>query len=153
MKFKPKFKKFGKLPGKPSKLIRLALADLELAENSKEYRIEMRTWHKPHIYSFMTAAPRTTRCYVCLAGSVMAGTLGGNVRNWLSPNSYPKECRALLALDYFRTGRIQSGFELLGLNNYDVNNINIIGDFYRRRPKAFKKYLNTLADSLESQGF
>ena len=42
-----RFKKFGKLPGKPSALIRLALHDLALVERSKKYRVDMGSWHMP----------------------------------------------------------------------------------------------------------
>jgi len=57
-----------KLPSKLGDLIRLALSDLEACESTPGYLIEMDTWHK---YS-----QNEDTCYVCLAGAVMANTLG-----------------------------------------------------------------------------
>lgn len=54
-----------KLPNKPSKLILLALKDLELVEKDERYAVNMHTWHRP----------KDGICQVCLAGSVLAKSL------------------------------------------------------------------------------
>lgn len=59
------------LPDKPSELIRLAVADLERAEASPDYIIDMGCWHEP--------IPNGL-CAVCFAGAVIAGTLGAHPR-------------------------------------------------------------------------
>ena len=145
MKFKPKFKKFGKLPGQPSKLIRIALADLEKVEKSPAYVIDMSRWHEP----------RGERCYVCLAGAVISRTLSATPGLFKHPCHYGKEYYALLALNCFRMGKISNAFFYLDLHeDYEVQDIDVPNNLsIYWAPNAFKKYLNTLADSLESQGF
>ena len=57
------------LPSKPWNLIRLAIKDLEKCEIDPNYKIDMDVWHLPpneHISS------DDGKCWVCLAGSVMA---------------------------------------------------------------------------------
>jgi len=53
-----------RLPDSVGDLIRLAIKDLEACESSPNYKIEMDVWHKPD--------PVDNKCWVCLAGSVMA---------------------------------------------------------------------------------
>lgn len=144
MKFRPKFKKFGKLPGKPSELIRLALKDAAKIKDTPGYKLDMNIWHC--VDSFV--------CHVCLAGSIMASSL----RIDKDRSTYPSDCGrslpALWAIDNFRLGQIYDAFDHLGLaDDYIVNDIEVpsaVSDEYG--PKLIK-YLNTLADSLESQGF
>jgi len=52
----------------PSAKIDMALADLEVAERSPGYAIDMETWHTPERSS--------NRCLVCFAGAVMASRHG-----------------------------------------------------------------------------
>ena len=53
------------LPSKLSDVILIALEDLEKAEKSKEYEIDMDDWYKPNGV-----------CKVCFAGAVMAQSEG-----------------------------------------------------------------------------
>jgi hypothetical protein len=48
----------------PSERIRMSIADLEVAEGSADYSIDMDTWHAPD--------HRTGTCAVCMAGAVLA---------------------------------------------------------------------------------
>lgn len=56
------------LPDEPSKLIRVALRDLEKCENDFRYRVDMSFWHN--------ASEETGVCSVCLAGATLAKTMG-----------------------------------------------------------------------------
>ena len=81
-------------PDKLWKVVEIALADLKKAESSTEYDVHMNWWHKPN-----------GSCTVCLAGSVMAFTLGvPKERNIGDPCRLGKWADALYALDYFRKG-------------------------------------------------
>lgn len=75
-----------KLPDKPSELLQLALNDLEAAEASGQYNIDMSYWHSPGPQGRpMRDFPghsgdnrdvyKNSLCTVCMAGSVLAMTL------------------------------------------------------------------------------
>lgn len=88
------------LPDKPSELILCALADLEKCEADPHYKINMGLWHR-----------KTFReCHVCLAGSVMAQSLGVIETETVAPSSFPEaEIRnKLYALNRIRTGDLQA---------------------------------------------
>lgn len=67
-----------KLPSKPSALIRQAVRDLQSCERSSRYWIDMHQWHTPH-------GDHDDVCYVCLAGSVMAQSLGSDPSEVMDP--------------------------------------------------------------------
>jgi hypothetical protein len=96
------------LPSKPSDLIELALADLRKCEaQSDKYKIKMSEWHLPYAFG--------KKCAVCLAGAVMAQTLGAPVAVTAGPRQYPENDPALVALNYLRTGDIYYAVHTLGL--------------------------------------
>lgn len=68
------------LPDKPSELLRLALADLRKAEKDPRYAIDMDTWHDPFydVEAKVHTDEPTAVCQVCLAGAVMAFSLGAD---------------------------------------------------------------------------
>jgi len=105
-----KFKKFGKLPGRPSALIELALKDIEQVVKKKRYGIDMGRWfHRTN---------QGERCTVCLAGAVMVNSLGctplrGDFN--ITPLSYGEERAALYALNSFGCGEIESGLSYMGM--------------------------------------
>ena len=103
MKITKKPTKF-KRPAPPDKLwkvVEIALADLKKAEASPEYSVDMSVWHQPN-----------GACKVCLAGSVMAFTLGVPIdRRVGDANRMGKWENPLRALDYFRLGNFQSAYE------------------------------------------
>ena len=55
-------------PAKLSALLALAVGDMERMMEDDRYHPDSGEWHRPH-------AP-TGRCHACLAGAVLAGTLG-----------------------------------------------------------------------------
>ena len=93
------------LPDRPSELLQLALDDLRKCEADPRFVIDMRYW----------LVAKTNTCHVCLAGSVMAQSLGANVEFDCSPGSFDRDTlKKLMALNYFRQGCIQLGYESLG---------------------------------------
>ena len=61
-----------RLPDRPSDLLELALVDLALAEADGRYLVNMWHWHLPALVASDEA------CEACLAGSVMAFSLGAD---------------------------------------------------------------------------
>lgn len=113
----------------------------------------MDRWHSP--YAAGDDLYKSKVCHVCLAGSVMAQTLGAKPDDWLFPASYKSSLAAKLnALDCFRIGQIYSGiFQLARLNS------NLIGltvlypkrvpiTSYSKSPKKFKSDMRKLAKTL-----
>lgn len=108
-----KFKTFGRLLGKPSQLLAIALNDLSRAESGElgNVRIDMeRAW--------VRGDPGGASCTACLAGCVVIGSLG--VRNptqltWAFWNAVEREADALLALDELRKGLVEEAFSYLGI--------------------------------------
>lgn len=135
------------LPNKPSKLIRLALADLEKIERSKRYRVDMGQFHNP-IDTKPRRAVEADRCAVCFAGSVMAKTAGAPRGRWLFPVDYdPDTHMKLVALDRFRLGDIIIGLVSMGLAPIEEEERAIC--HYDVDPKQFKRDMRKLADDLE----
>lgn len=93
-----------KLPDKLSKLLQVAMEDLELCENDPRYVIDMRDWHNPN-----------GQCAVCLAGSVMAKSLGEDPNDpYVSINNYNSELQnKMLALNNIRCGEFALAFNNL----------------------------------------
>lgn len=134
-----------------SGLIRIALADLEACEADPLYEIDMDVWHVPN-----------SHCAICLAGSVMAKTL--NVpRTWkfhqgtLEPFFSDLVARQLMALDFFRIGWHESGWEVLELPEDDLplgaSEGVLIPCIYEDNPEKFKQDMNDLADLFEAAGY
>ena len=105
------------LPEKLSDLIILALGDLEKAEKSDEYIVDMIHWHNP-----LGANPTSVRqtCQVCLAGSLMAMTLGAPKDRHLTPSDFLSQevQNKLLALNFARMGLVNGALDILGKPTY-----------------------------------
>ena len=146
------------LPSLPSALIRLALNDLLACERDSRYAVDMDDWHWP------TTDDRGRKvCRVCLAGAVMAQTLG--LPNDLAIDDddlagYGCDVQGpLLALDCFRLGRIGSGLRWM---NFDLSDIDKNWAGYAwgaeydkkaiRDPFDFYSRMHRLADYFESHG-
>lgn len=109
-----KFKKFGKLPGKPSALIRIAIRDMVEAKKAG-HGIVMSSW----------VVLGTKKCTVCAAGAVMMNLPGfrrikkeeENLKKepaHLFPCVFRRENMALHAIDYLRCGDISTACRYLG---------------------------------------
>ena len=138
------------LPSTPSELIRLALADLRACERDDRYRVSMMCWH----------VPLERVCQVCLAGAVLAQTLGVEPHEGIGDadlEQYSGRVKGRLrALDRFRLGEISAGLEMLG---YDVDKLSEEWQQYARKsgynpadPEPFHRQMNSLADYLASCG-
>ncbi len=133
-----------KLAKKPSNFIRQALEDLEVIEKKEGYAINMSTFHDP----------TDNICEVCLAGAVMANTLGCDPKKSLDPENFTKKIEDKLnALDCFRMGSIEIALDLLGKSipkGYSTDSVTITT--YRHSPEQFKEDMHALADGLQGMG-
>jgi hypothetical protein len=100
------------LPKKPSALLRVALADMELCEDNPNFSIDMTSWFSPSVID--------DRCFVCMAGAVMAQTLKSPTIEPLCPSDFDNYVviDALKALDELRRGNI--GQAAMWLDCYEV---------------------------------
>ena len=102
------------LPTKPSELIRVALADLRECEADDRYRVDM--WD---LHSSRKGQRGQMVCHVCLAGAVLAQTLGAPRNRSISGRDLARYRSSvqdrLRALDYFRRGEIKAGLSCLRL--------------------------------------
>lgn len=140
------------LPDKPSALIRLALDDLEKVEKDGRYRVDMTQWHggwRPE---------RDIPCRVCLAGAVMAKTLGTNLRASIVPRD-SHDGYKLRSLNDFREGRIEDGLHWFYALSGDCPVELAQGQAYRTlarydhdAPGKFHADMTRLADFLEGLG-
>lgn len=130
-----------KLPDKPSKLILLALRDLELVEKDKRYKVKMEYWHQPI----------EKKCYVCLAGSVLAKSFKEPISLLSSPDYFPGLANKLWALNSFRGGYISEGLYHLNIKcESKLIKVNIID--YAVSPKQFKSDMRLIAKTFASLG-
>ena len=143
------------LPTHPSRLIRVALADLSAIEADDRYVVDMSEWHRP---AYDDDRGRKV-CSVCLAGAVLAKTVGVPHKQTISTadlDQYDRVEGRLRALDFFRLGEISAGLEMLG---YDVNELSEEWTQYARKseyspadPDEFHDRMHRLADYLASCG-
>lgn len=157
-------RKIKKLPRKLSSCLMLALEDLEKAEKSKKYTIDMGTW-----FSFRGPA---RNCVVCLAGSVMAQSLQATkgVKNSIAdrscgihPSDYSQyNADRLYALDYLRSGAFHSALKSFARD--DSHLAFRLSDLFtdirldhqsrnkRKRAKEWREYMIWIAGILEAEG-
>lgn len=148
-----------KLPDRPSELIRVGLADLEKCEESPDYSIYMGSWHEPRSKTCVCGYCEAARsekpnyaCMVCLAGAVMAMSLGALPGKRVSPERYDEHSESrLLALDCFRGGDVGAGLCELSLSTDQVAYKRAITPYATNR-EAFKSDMRQLADDLEKAG-
>lgn len=131
------------LPDQPHELLRLALADLRKCAADPQYEVNMDKWHQP---SFSTAV-----CEVCLAGAVMAQTLGVLFSVTASPRHFDASTmRKLFALDYLCSGQLVLAYKILNLQlPPDVPYITNPPEYDAKNPEPFFQAMNDLADMLE----
>ncbi len=127
---------------KPSELIKLALHDLEVVESMPDkYVVDMSTWHAPYI----------NKCFVCLAGSVMAISLNTLQHKEVYPTNFPPEQNSLLhALNYFRNGDIINGLFCMEINNIHIHNMEVTQ--YEVNKEKFKEDMKNMVYNLEYRG-
>ena len=160
-------RKSKKLPSRPSRLIALALEDLELSENDPKMSIDMDDWFIPADIECYQPT-----CQVCLAGAVMAKSLNVSLDEHCDLEDFDDETEnTLRALDSFREGYIERAFDYLNVDlDEDTHRATTMrsvleeddyGDFmldfdvtdYERSPTKFKKEMWELALTLEFIGY
>jgi hypothetical protein len=142
-----------KLPYKPSKLLTIALKDLQKVEKlKKDYRIDMWDYHQASYSSSDT-------CSVCLAGAVMARTLKTPKTKTVHPEVFGDHNHyALRAIDLFRMGECDTAFEYLGIHD-DLYRLSGSDRFNREMPEykgkgvRFKNAIKKLIGDLKKAGF
>ena len=128
------------LPHVPSQLLRLALADLRKVERTPGYAIDMSTYH--HV-------SRGT-CTVCLAGSVMVGTLGMPTDRSVSTYDASLHNQAALrALSSFRHLPTEHGCDFIGARPISFKQNT---PHYEDDPVGFHAGMHALADAFEASG-
>lgn len=139
-----------------SAVIRVALEDLARVEIDPRYKVDMGVWHDQIVPG---------RCYVCLAGAVMAGTMG--VQPWQDIDS-PIEAVAIWiggdvgamaksiharmwALNRVRTGDIGVALARIGADRPVGVEWPAVTP-YDDDPAAFRRDLLKVAAALEERG-
>lgn len=139
-------------PSRMSEAIRMAVADVEQAEKSQRYIVDMDHWHQPY----------GDRCLVCFAGSVMSQRLGlpfnRVVRGGFSPDAFELDAWGCVFrfLNCIREGDLEEARRAWAgatrpLCRGGLQNTEGVTS-YRASPAAFKSDMLTLADKLEAEG-
>ena len=130
-----------RLPSKPSKLIRVALEDLEKAEAAEGVDVWMPVWHQ------VTGGV----CTVCFAGAVMRRASSDG--ETLCPADFDEETAdKLCALNHLRAGSVSGALAALTHKHVAWHELDRKPAVYGTRPKRFKSDMRRLADDLEQAG-
>jgi hypothetical protein len=113
---KARAEEFSKAP--PSRVVEMALEDIEAVEAHPDiYRVNMDIWHRPRLLEGEDGRLKK-KCVVCLAGSVIANSLGADPDVNYSPADYGAATYARLsALNVFRQGAEEIGLQTMGYHN------------------------------------
>ncbi len=95
------------LPNKLSDILTIALEDLDRVEADPTYSVDMGNWHYNNTDN--------GRCEVCLAGAVMAKTLGVSSNKTRGPE-YTSCDAKLRAIDSARKGLVHVALHLCGVD-------------------------------------
>ena len=145
------------LPDKPSELIRVAIADLEKCEQDPRYVIEMSVWHEDATVVRTDADEQgkpDAICAVCLAGAVMAKSLGTKPDGRATPSMVvdgEADRGRLLALDSLRVGDMVGAMLSLGLDEPEDTSVRSVAAYHDDSIR-FKSDMRRLADDLERAG-
>ncbi len=129
---------------RPSRLIEMALVDLEALERDPNYVIDMSDWHVPTLW----------RASVCLAGVCMVRRLGAARGRDYQPEDFGDSEGALYGLYYFITGDLEGAFSYLDLlppEYFGLPSEVAIAD-YHYNASQFKSDMRGLADTLRQAG-
>lgn len=127
------------LPDDLPSLIRLAVADLERCEVSEDYVVDMKFWHVPG---------GAGTCFVCLAGAVMAQTLGVDAQVDATPGWSEERCK-LWALDAVRSGELRRALKLMNKDPSVADRVDVVIPSYKADPEGFKREMLRLAEVLD----
>ena len=133
-----------RLPTKPSALLEVAMTDLGKIERSKRYGVHMGFWHTGQEV-----------CEVCLAGAVMAFTLGANHDEYLTAQDFhrfPGCGNQLRALDSFMGGYCRNASEFIGLGFYTGAPFQLEVTPYKDDRRKFKRDMRKLITDMRKAG-
>lgn len=135
------------LPDKLSDLLDMALDDLREIEKDGRYIVNMHYWH-------VAVHPRedTTKCYVCLAGAVLARKMNHPMVSLHPDGELPENEHKLQAIDHLREGNVDLAFKELGLPDPGLH-LNRDVDWYEDDRVAFTSNLRNLATDLRKLGY
>lgn len=128
----------------PSRVIEIALEDLEVVEKNPAYRVDMDVWH----YA------KEGRCSVCFAGAVMANRLGvPSTRSRVCQDFTDATSDRLLALDSFRRGQIEGGLRTID-GSYRRHHFQhaFVTAYDRDDPTQFKADMRKIVETLRQAG-
>ena len=160
-----KTKKVKKAPTLLSDAIELALEDLEVVEQSDDYKVEMGEWHTP----VGRESSVNSQCYVCFAGSVMA------VTHQMPWGEYVESIQGVgddwesvyRALDCIRKGFVQSALNAMNhiktvdwlttfmeKHNFQECEFSygVVVTPYHENPLIFKREMRDIAKALKKEG-
>lgn len=170
------------LPNKLSALIRVALEDLRKAEKTPRVKIDMKVFHAidhvddTYYYAWSEIPDDKKVCVVCFAGTVMIGSLGGDMFDpAVQTEKWGKSVqRKLYALDHIRHGDLISAISGIATepHEYSLLTQHLFKAFptldwdasdqecsyhldvpkYYDSPAAFKLAMEEIADQLEKVG-
>jgi len=131
------------LPKKLSDLIELALGDLIKCERSPKYKIDMGNWHHP----------RLDKCFICLAGAIIAQSLNVDVKTDYYPSDFNDFTeRRLNALNFLRGGNVGFAYSTLDERRKLTHFLDRSIISYEDNPGKFKRQMRKLARDLREAG-
>lgn len=135
------------LPDLPSALMQLAVDDLRKAENSQDYYIDMGEWHTPRVKAYNKVV-----CKICMAGAVMAMSMGVSIDKDLVPSNFTdEEDHKLMAINAFRQGFMQTGCQHMGLD-WPVEERYMPATPYGNSRELFYRQMDDIIAKLKSRG-
>ncbi len=147
------------LPDTLHGLLKIALDDLELCEADPDYHINMLCWH--YHDEVEPGQQEEPKCFVCLAGSVLAKTCGvpKDFNLYIGTLDNSLTAKKLNAIDWLRDGDVKGAYQRLhGTVNRTEGNGHVLIDFnrcikpYTVDPILFKTQLRALVTVLEEAG-
>jgi len=148
------------LPRVMSQLLDIAALDLIKVENDPEYIISMAAWHTPTSIVLMDTTQQREVCAVCLAGAVMAKTLGVPKTKWVTPFDFSRNDTQLQALNFMRENNFETAWVVLGQGDMtnrkrmklDALISNKPIPKYKDDPKWFRAALTRVSEELKQVG-
>ena len=137
-------------PSLPSHVLQLAMKDFEEVSLDDDYEINMSLFHKPN-------GGYNNTCSVCLAGSVMAKSLGVPIGFSASPGMFDEAtAEKLEALDLLRTGDVCIALTHMGYapEEYGINTSFHfkVDDYHPYRHQEFVDRMGELVKFLQEKG-
>ena len=153
-----------KLPTTPSRLIRLGLQNLQKAEESDQFEVDMDEW------LVARDTKHGVKCKGSFAGATMVHSLGASIDETKVPSHFskvgerkPNDSDCLRAMELLAEGEVLRGFWDLAMTEEThphlfkpgggvIDELDIRPTWYEVQPDLFKYELRKLAKALEKHG-